>query len=248
MAVCLLIWLYNALLRTRNWFNCHFVVHLPARLRRILGSSGSSTSGIVPKPPTVLGVVIAQTMHGPQHEQAICRILKWASVKKFRNVLLYEPSGSLSDRADDIHRELHWGDPDCRISIMQGWQQCVGNEQPMQVTILSSRDSEWPLRQSLDNSSSSNPAEIPTLADRIGHAMSAPERLKGMMVRAAGPLAALEPDIVIVFGKALTLAGFPPWSVRVSELYRLGELGGVTWGTLDAVFTKHSKARQRFGR
>ena len=50
-----------------------------------------------------------------------------------------------------------------------------------------------------------------------------------------------------VCGDAFTLAGFPPWMVRFSELYHLGRLEGVTDARLAQTLRKYSNVTQRFG-
>ncbi len=48
-------------------------------------------------------------------------------------------------------------------------------------------------------------------------------------------------------GKAFTLAGFPPWLLRFSELYHLGALEAVTLRQLARTLRKYSNVTQRFG-
>ena len=50
-----------------------------------------------------------------------------------------------------------------------------------------------------------------------------------------------------VTGGALTLAGYPPWAVRVSEIHGIGPLSGVTSSKLAAVLQRYRRTRQRFG-
>ncbi len=50
-----------------------------------------------------------------------------------------------------------------------------------------------------------------------------------------------------VFGEALTTAGFPPWLIRVSEIYRLGSLRDATPPRLAAMLQAYSHVTQRFG-
>jgi hypothetical protein len=85
-------------------------------------------------------------------------------------------------------------------------------------------------------------------ASRLERAISAPATLRSWLQHASGRLAALEPDMVLVFGAAFTLAGYPPWAVRVSQIYHMGPLASVTSSKLDAVMRKFSMTKQRFGR
>ena len=50
-----------------------------------------------------------------------------------------------------------------------------------------------------------------------------------------------------VFGKAFTVAGFPPWLLRFCELYHLGQLRDVTDERLDTTLQQYNNVAQRFG-
>ena len=56
------------------------------------------------------------------------------------------------------------------------------------------------------------------------------------------------PSYLQVFGGTLTLAGFPAWAVRSSELFDVGQLGALTGSKLDGVLRRFLGTRQRFGR
>ena len=40
-----------------------------------------------------------------------------------------------------------------------------------------------------------------------------------------------EPDLVIVFGPIVKLDGYPPWQIRLSEIYCVGDSGGDVSGS-----------------
>lgn len=142
------------------------------------------------------------------------------------------------------------------------WGEDEGSIAPtMHVHLLSSDDAEWPLTAAADKivlvgggSDSRSREESKSTyingSDKSNRekAMRAPVQLKHKLSQVAGPAVCLEPDILLVFGEALTLAGFPSWSVRSSEIYGMGDVQGVTWSKLDAVMKRHATTRQRFGR
>lgn len=51
-----------------------------------------------------------------------------------------------------------------------------------------------------------------------------------------------------VTGPALTLAGFPAWAVRTSEIYGVGPLAAVTPDRLQAALQRFTATKQRFGK
>lgn len=53
--------------------------------------------------------------------------------------------------------------------------------------------------------------------------------------------------MVQVFGKVFSLAGFPPWPVRFSEMYHLGELQEATPQKILNALQRYCRTSQRFG-
>lgn len=82
----------------------------------------------------------------------------------------------------------------------------------------------------------------------IERAIDAPRDVKFRLSEVAGPLVAYEPDLVLVFGPALTMSGFPPWLMRTAELFEVGPLSLVTGSKLDALLRRFLRTRQRFGK
>lgn len=56
-----------------------------------------------------------------------------------------------------------------------------------------------------------------------------------------------EPQLLLVFGSVLTLAGYPPFHTRVAEVQHLGRLAGVQRGDVDAAFAGFCRVLQRHG-
>jgi undecaprenyl pyrophosphate synthase len=50
-----------------------------------------------------------------------------------------------------------------------------------------------------------------------------------------------------VFGRTFSLAGYPPWSIRFSEIYHMGELTDFTRRKLTDALQRYCKTPQRFG-
>ena len=53
--------------------------------------------------------------------------------------------------------------------------------------------------------------------------------------------------IVQIFGKAFTLGGYPPWPIRVTEMYHMGRLQCVSCAQLQATLQQYCSTLQRFG-
>lgn len=71
-----------------------------------------------------------------------------------------------------------------------------------------------------------------------------PQAAHGSPTRAYRPAAAARQ----VTGPALTLAGFPPWCVRASEIYGVGPLAALTPRRLQAALRRYGATKQRFGK
>ncbi|GAQ91560.1 hypothetical protein KFL_008070030 [Klebsormidium nitens] len=57
-----------------------------------------------------------------------------------------------------------------------------------------------------------------------------------------------EPELVLVFGKVLTLAGFPPWLLRNSEIVHVPSLRGITATCFTRAIEDFARRTQRFGK
>lgn len=169
----------------------------------------------------------------------------------FTSVLLYDPSGTLKDRVEELIDEPQLvalaGPP---LRFHRGW----AREGPaaagpgVDVHVLAAEDGEQPLE-----AVAASPRPPEASGDRVGdllaHALAAPQRLRARLAAATGTAAvALEPDLLVVFGPALTLAGFPAWASRASEIYFGGPLSQASGSKLASILRKHARTRQRHGR
>lgn len=132
----------------------------------------------------------------------------------------------------------------------------------MRIVLLSAEDTETPLvrvtnslYESLKNdepvrNDSPKPRhdEAAQIDERLSKALVAPQENKSQIEKASGSAAVLEPDFILVLGTAFSLASFPPWAARTSELFHLKSLEEITSSRLDAVLQKFMRTRQRFGR
>ena len=193
-------------------------------------------------------------------------------MKGFKQVLLYDPAGEIQLRKDELIESLRWVDSSKKIQVWSGWQNDSGSSGgggeasseesslgAMGVALLSAADAEEPLLKAaavrsqqtadhlLDSEENRGLLENSNNA-RLDVAVAAPLDIKTRLAAVSGPLAGVEPDIVVVFGPAFTLAGFPPWAVRTAELFEVGALAAVTSGKMDAVLRRYLGTRQRFGK
>ncbi|KAL0049871.1 hypothetical protein WJX82_011450 [Trebouxia sp. C0006] len=57
-----------------------------------------------------------------------------------------------------------------------------------------------------------------------------------------------EPELLLVFGKSFTLAGYAPWPLRSTEMYHMGRLKDITVCLLHHTLQQYCNTVQRFGR
>jgi undecaprenyl pyrophosphate synthase len=73
-------------------------------------------------------------------------------------------------------------------------------------------------------------------------------RVAAAMGKACGSHACEEVDLVLVAGEVLTLAGFPPWLTRSSEIYHFaGGLQELSESNLESTLAKYYCTAQRLG-
>jgi hypothetical protein len=56
-----------------------------------------------------------------------------------------------------------------------------------------------------------------------------------------------EPELLLVFGSVLSCAGFPPWMLRVTEMYHAGHLQIFTPAKLHDIIHTYQRTWQRSG-
>lgn len=52
---------------------------------------------------------------------------------------------------------------------------------------------------------------------------------------------------VQVIGETLTLAGYPPWPLRFTQIYHMGRLSGINEKVLKRTLTSYGSVLQRYG-
>lgn len=72
--------------------------------------------------------------------------------------------------------------------------------------------------------------------------------LKKQIAAAYGAPAILEPEIVFILGEVFSPAGCPPWHLKSSEIYYLGNLESLVMERLISVWEKYYSTVQRFGK
>jgi hypothetical protein len=78
------------------------------------------------------------------------------------------------------------------------------------------------------------------------HASSAAE-VYGQLAAAAGPEVLREPQLLLVYGPALTLAGYPPFHARACQIYHLGPAAAAAPGGVRGALARYARALQRHG-
>ena len=57
-----------------------------------------------------------------------------------------------------------------------------------------------------------------------------------------------EPDLLVLFGPDVELQGYPPWQVRLTEIYHVEDNTGVGYQVFLRALYSYAKAQMRFGR
>ena len=57
-----------------------------------------------------------------------------------------------------------------------------------------------------------------------------------------------EPDLLILFGPSVELTGYPPWQVRLTEIYHVQDNQGVGYQVFLRALYNFGNAQMRFGR
>ena len=173
--------------------------------------------------------------------------MQWAEPQEF------EISESSSGDLGPMHNR--------KVEIWQGWDAPAewvdaiqenskpeSKHLPMGVALLSAKHAEMPLAMIVQNENNSPGQDEDVSESSLERALQAPESLKQAIANTAGPVATMDPDIIMIFGGIHSLAGYPSWSARSSEIYDMGQLGVITRGKLEAALKRYKVTKQRFGR
>ena len=57
-----------------------------------------------------------------------------------------------------------------------------------------------------------------------------------------------EPDLLILFGPYVQLQGYPPWQIRLTEIYHVEDSNGVGYQVFLRALHNYAKAQMKFGR
>jgi dehydrodolichyl diphosphate syntase complex subunit NUS1 len=57
-----------------------------------------------------------------------------------------------------------------------------------------------------------------------------------------------EPDLLVLFGPTVELSGYPPWQVRLTEIFRVQDNQGVGYQVFLRALYNYANAQMRFGR
>ena len=57
-----------------------------------------------------------------------------------------------------------------------------------------------------------------------------------------------EPDLLVLFGPNVELQGYPPWQVRLTEIFHVQDNIGVGYQVFLRALYNYAKAQMRFGR
>lgn len=57
-----------------------------------------------------------------------------------------------------------------------------------------------------------------------------------------------EPDLLILFGPTVELMGYPPWQVRLTEIFHVQDNQGVGYQVFLRALLSYANASMRFGR
>lgn len=57
-----------------------------------------------------------------------------------------------------------------------------------------------------------------------------------------------EPDLLVLFGPHVELQGYPPWQIRLTEIFHVPDNSGVGYQIFLRALHSYAKAQMKFGR
>ncbi len=215
--------------------------------------------GRPPRPPRVLGVVVVGKQKSLSEEElrATSRVIAWAVGNHLTLLTLYSPHELLA--VSSVVKALGWIGAEDDVTVWSGWHaprewtegshRHQAHRPPTGVALLGPAEAEGPLAMMKDVPvSASTSGEVSSSPNSLQRALRAPEELRRVIGSVGGPVAQLDPDIIMIFGGVSSLFGYPSWMTRSSEIYSMGDLASVEVEELSASLHRYMRTKKRGGR
>lgn len=225
-----------------------------------------STKGTTQPPiPATVAFILADVQAARTPIEKLANAITWCiEGGATERVLVYHPQGLSQRQAEQLHFRLPVG-----TSLQHGFGNAKAAAHPADSGTAAQQQQQ--VSAQLASSRSCVPAiwllngadAIKPLTDAAAAGMHNSDRLKPdaaadhvemaassllkHLLRCGGPGVAYEPNPVLVCGAAFTTAGFPPWLLRLSELYHLRPLHSLTKADVKYALQQFSRVEQRFG-
>ncbi|KAK9915644.1 hypothetical protein WJX75_002087 [Coccomyxa subellipsoidea] len=231
------------------------------------------TTGKVPGPPSTIALVLAEADLTKSAHHRVADVIGWCAQNGLTHISIYDPNGHVkaqrSELAQSVSRESKIASS-YTFSIEAGYPMLAkaGNMPPSlgvkseeangtemddysPRSCQSTEDLLNAFTKDLEAADKPQPQTKAAISLRASaqkaKQLLTPAELDAQMASLAGPAAVREPDLVLVFGRTFSLAGYPPWSIRFSEIYHMGELTDFTRRKLTDALQRYCKTPQRFG-
>ncbi|KAF2238096.1 di-cis-decaprenylcistransferase [Viridothelium virens] len=186
----------------------------------------------------------------------VCEICAWTASAGIPVLTIYERTGILKEYLQDTHRAItqtlrsYYGQHPPSISLRAPHLQSISpprspNTLPadatpprLEVTLISKDDG----RATLVDLTK-------TFAEMAQNRKIGPEHVTGELIeQELSDLTMKEPDLLILFGPNVQLQGYPPWQLRLTEIFNVEDHQGVAYHVFLRALHCYGKAQMRFGR
>lgn len=199
------------------------------RWKPLLQRQTSQSRGIRPPPPKCLAIALVDGSAQDLHQLLV--VLAWCAKVGIQQAVIYDPAGTLGPESYDI---LHA--PMLHSTASSG----------LAISVLSQHDCVSALVAAAQQG-----LEPRSCQDGISHSQAEqPEStawLSNRLHQSSLSAAMAEPELLLVFGRSFTLAGYAPWPLRSTEMYHMGRLKDITVCLLHHTLQQYCNTAQRFG-
>ncbi|KAK4984511.1 hypothetical protein LTR50_006535 [Elasticomyces elasticus] len=190
----------------------------------------------------------------------VCEVVAWSACAGIPVLSIYERTGVLKSSLPHLHRR-----------ISRHLTSYFGTSSPHKPT-LSIRAPHLPSYSPPTSPGSSSPSRhqkhhisvlllsaddgrrtlvdlTKTLTEMSQHGKLAPDEISAELIDAEISESVMgEPDLLVLFGESVVLQGYPPWQVRLTEVFHVQDNTGVGYQVFLRALHKYAKVQMRFGR
>ncbi|CAL4120372.1 unnamed protein product, partial [Meganyctiphanes norvegica] len=198
------------------------------------------------KIPQHLGVICSTACDTQRSLTTLTKIISWATAYGVHQVSLYDINGVFKQKSNVFRRNLRKLDPNTQYHVVEGFEEQAASKEmytPYCLNEMTNNSVKVTVNLLSVEDSKSGVVNIAQDLIRSGEKINL-ECVSSRMTSKWGQ----DPDLVITVGEALTVLGYLPWQIRLTEFIQTHSLSRFEYADFRQILRIYAKCDQRFGK